>query len=313
MSPHSTLSLLIPAYNAASFLPRLLSSARAQSEPFDEIWVYDDNSKDNTVEVAEQYGAKLLKGDVNRGCSAGKNALARRIQTEWIHFHDADDELLPNFVTLAKKWIADSRFDVILFNYEWREDGSGELISTRQFDPEDVARDARSFAIREQINPFCGLYRREAMLLVGGYDEDPAVLYNEDVAFHIRLAFGGLSFAAESEISIVNYRRPNSMSSANHAKCAQAHYHVMRKTLDYPAAAQYHTEIASKLWSVAGVLGSLSEWPTADAAVRLAAQLAPPPPTAGARWFRSCARVAPEAALRIREYAIRVLRPRSTK
>jgi glycosyltransferase involved in cell wall biosynthesis len=309
----STLSLLIPAYNAANFLPRLLSSARAQSEPFEEILVYDDASIDNTAEVAKRYGVKVLKAGANRGCSAAKNVMARHVKTAWIHFHDADDELLPNFVTLAKKWIADSRFDVILFDYEWRENVSGELITVRRFDPEDLARDARSFAIREQINPFCGLYRREAVLRVGGYDESPEVLYNEDVAFHIRLAFGGLSLAGESEISIVNYRRENSMSSASQVKCAQAHYHVMRRALEHPAAVRYHSELAYKLWLVAGVLGSLGDWTTADAAVKLAAQLAPPPPAAGAWWFRVCAAQAPSTALRLREYAIRALRPRLRK
>lgn len=308
-----TLSLLIPAYNAARFLPRLLTSAESQVEPFDEIWVYDDNSGDDTVQVAERYGAKVLKGSVNRGCSAGKNALANHVQSDWIHFHDADDELLPNFVSLAKNWIAENRFDVVLFDYEWRDDDTGELLNVRTFDPEDVSRDARSFAIREQINPFCGLYRRKAILSAGGYDEDPSVLFNEDVAFHVRLAFAGLTFAVEQEVSLINYRRGNSMSSANEVKCARAHYNVLRRTLDLPESSRYHKEIALKLWSVAGLLGSLNDWATADDAVNLAARLAPPSPAAGSFWFRSLAQLSPVNALRLREYGIRTLRPRHRK
>src|SRR3954449_761219 len=95
--PH-TLALLIPAYNAAHFLPRLLSSAQAQSVPFDEIWVYDDCSTDDTAAVAESYGAKVVRGAVNIGCSVGKNELAKRTSCNWLHFHDADDELKPGFV-----------------------------------------------------------------------------------------------------------------------------------------------------------------------------------------------------------------------
>ena len=57
-----TIALLIPAHNAESFLPRLLRSAHAQREPFDEIWVYDDCSTDNTALVAEGFGARVLRG-----------------------------------------------------------------------------------------------------------------------------------------------------------------------------------------------------------------------------------------------------------
>ncbi|MFM7345025.1 MAG: glycosyltransferase, partial [Tagaea sp.] len=48
----------IPAYNAAKYLPRLLASAKAQTEPFDEICVYDDCSTDETGTVAAALGMK---------------------------------------------------------------------------------------------------------------------------------------------------------------------------------------------------------------------------------------------------------------
>ena len=142
--------------------------------------------------------------------------------------------------------------------------------------PDDVSSDARSYTIREQINPFCGLYRREAYMRAGGYDEDPLVLYNEDVAMHIRLAFAGLTFAAESEISIINHRRLNSMSASSRLKCLQAHYHVMRKTAAREGADRYAAEIARKLWVAAGGLAAELDWRTADQAAALAMQLAGP-------------------------------------
>lgn len=309
MTASATLSLLIPAYNAADQLPRLLKSAQAQTHKFDQIWVYDDCSTDNTPEVARRYGASVIEGQVNKGCSSGKNALAQHVNTDWLHFHDSDDELMPNFVRLARNWIAQDQFDVVLFDYEWRDEATSKLLGTRRFDPKSVSQDPRSYAIREQINPFCGLYRRSAYLAAGGYDEDPCVLYNEDVAFHIRLAFAGLRFAVESEMSIVNYRRENSMSAGNRSKCAQAHYQVMRKTLDLTGARAYQGEIGAKLWAVAGLLASFSDWQHANEAVQLAARLTPPPRQAGAAWFRALARFAPLTALRTRETAIRALRP----
>lgn len=167
---HPTIAMLIPACNAAAYLPRLLDSAVHQTERFDEVWVYDDCSKDETAEIAEAYGARVVRGAVNRGCSHGKNALASLTTADWLHFHDADDELYPNFVALARRWMADARFDVVLFPYEERDNETGELIAYRLFAADDLSRDARSYTIREQINPFCGLYRREAYMRAGGYD-----------------------------------------------------------------------------------------------------------------------------------------------
>ena len=152
MTAAPTIALLIPAYNAAPWLPRLLASAKAQTRPFDAIWVYDDCSTDDTAEVAKTNGAQVLLGTVNKGCSAGKNALAAHVDDDWLHFHDADDELLPNFVALANSWIDRGAPDVVLFDYEYRDNETGELLATRRFDHLDVlARsDGRARRLRHE-------------------------------------------------------------------------------------------------------------------------------------------------------------------
>jgi glycosyltransferase involved in cell wall biosynthesis len=304
-----SLALLIPAYNAAGFLPRLLESAQQQTEPFDEIWVYDDCSTDDTGLVAERYGARVVRGDINRGCSAGKNELARRAKADWLHFHDADDELLPCFVSSARRWMNNSKVDVVLFGYEEYDAGTGRLTGVRLFDAVELRDDPRSYAIREQINPFCGLYRREAFLRAGGYDDDPLVLFNEDVAFHIRMAFAGLAFDADANVCIINHRRIDSMSAANGLKCAQAHYHVMRRALLLEGADDYKGLVAMKLWRVAAALGSYLDWDTADKAVMLADRLGGPSAAPSGAVFKVLCGLSPRLALRIRELLIRMLKP----
>ena len=306
-----TLALCVPAYKAAWCLPRLLGSASRQEIAFDEILVYDDASPDDTADVARTYGATVIRGSRNIGCSAGKNLLLQAAHSDWIHFHDADDELLPNFTRLAHKWMIRRAKcpDVVLFNYEYRDHATGALIQTRYFDGAALRKDAIEYAIREQINPFCGLYRRSKLTEIGGYDTSPEILYNEDVAFHCKLAVAGLSFDAESEVSIINYRVGGSMSSGNYLKCIQAQHQVMRRLASRVDNA-YALAISSRLWHIAGILAAYGCWTDVDDALALANRIAPGPPPDTSTFFASLARLAgPQNAFRIREFVIRLCKP----
>jgi glycosyltransferase involved in cell wall biosynthesis len=267
------LALLIPAHNAAQFLPRLLGSAAAQTRPFDEIWVYDDCSSDETAEVAEEHGAKVVRGTVNCGCSRGKNVLANLTTCEWIHFHDADDQLLPQFVDRAHSWMKRDEHDVVVFGSMEREDATGRIIAQSVHHCDELSSDPIGYTIETKISANSGIYRRSAFLAAGGFDTDPDVLYNEDVAMHCSLARAGLRFAADPEVMMINWRRPESMSAANPAKCFRAHLHVMLKAMKHDPGRAYSPKIAERLWENAGNAASMLDWKTADASGRLAFRL----------------------------------------
>jgi glycosyltransferase involved in cell wall biosynthesis len=307
----TSIALCIPAYQAACYLPRLLRSAQVQVVSFDEIWVYDDASSDNTSEIAMEFGAQVIRGDNNIGCSAGKNVLLHQVSSEWIHFHDADDELLPEFTLLAHKWISrgDACPDVLLFNYEYRDNETFHLIAKSDFDPFQLECDPLRYAILNQINPFCGLYRRCRLLEVGGYDTDKQILYNEDVAFHCKLAKAGLSFSAEKTVALINYRLANSMSNSNTLKCLQAHVEVMRR-LACELSSLYPLEIKQRLWAACTGLAVFGRWREVDTALALASSLTgETPKNQSASFALLCLLVGPRLAFRMREIIIRLFKP----
>ncbi|MBE9174993.1 hypothetical protein IQ225_06165, partial [Synechocystis salina LEGE 06155] len=126
--------------------------------------------------------------------------------------------------------------------------------------------------------------------------------------FHIRMAVAGLSFAAEPTITIINYCRSKSMSASNQAKCAQAAYHVMRKAAE-SLEGRYSTDIARKLWGIAGVAGSYLDWETADSCVRLAVTLNGKTSDALSPGFQLICQLNPFLAIRLRETMIRLWKP----
>jgi glycosyltransferase involved in cell wall biosynthesis len=307
MMARPTLALCIPAYNAARHLPRLLASARAQRVPFDEVLVFDDRSADDTAAVAEAGGARVIRGEENRGCSFGKNALAAASASDWLHFHDADDDLLPHFVEVAARWMGAERApDVVMIAYEDRDE-QGNRLDLRQFDDWALRVDPIRQTLVEKHNN-CGIYRRAAFLAAGGFDLDPRVLYNEDDAMHCQLARAGLRFRADATISAAIVQRAGSMSRDHRRACGRAMYHVFEKSARL-LPPRYHPVVARRLWHTAGVCSTYLDWEYADRSARLAVELGARVPPEGRWLFRSLCRLAPGLALRARELAIRGFRP----
>ena len=93
------ISVIVPAYNAAPWLPRILDSLLAQTWENLEILVVDDGSSDNTPEVLADYAARFDKVRFLRKKNGGEYAArlsgVENARGEWIGFADADDEVEP--------------------------------------------------------------------------------------------------------------------------------------------------------------------------------------------------------------------------
>ncbi|MFD2873463.1 glycosyltransferase family 2 protein [Mucilaginibacter ximonensis] len=305
----SSLALCIPAYNAAAFLPRLLSSAQQQAIPFNEIWVYDDCSTDDTAAIAKQFGATVISGEVNRGCSFGKNTLAASVKSDWIHFHDADDDLLPNFTTSVHQWIErnGSQKDILLLNYNYVDAYSGEILGAGNYDALALRNDPLKYAIMRKIVNF-GVYRRDKFLNAGGFNTDTRVLYNEDNAMHQRMAKAGLYFDYLPDITCINYRYKVSMSSANYLKCAISNYYVLEDTA-LTHGAIYPKEIADKLWECVAALGVGEAYDYMEKALAICKKLGYPYSSNGGRVFNALTHLHPFGAVWLREKLIRLFKP----
>src|SRR5512142_2295425 len=88
-------SILIPAFNAQTWIGETLRSATLQSWPRKEVIVVDDGSSDRTVEIARTFECAWVKvvTQENQGAAAARNHAARLSQGEYIQWLDADDIL----------------------------------------------------------------------------------------------------------------------------------------------------------------------------------------------------------------------------
>src|SRR5438128_2157669 len=95
------LSVIIPTYDCATYLPASLDSILAQRAPADdvtvEVVVVDDGSTDETPSVLATYGdrVRVVRG-AHGGYAAARNLGLAHARGTWIAFHDADDVALPD-------------------------------------------------------------------------------------------------------------------------------------------------------------------------------------------------------------------------
>jgi glycosyltransferase involved in cell wall biosynthesis len=97
-SDHPLVSIIIPTFNHKTYVTDAVESGLNQTYPAVEIIVVDDGSTDGTGEVLrERYGERIrYLYQENRGPAATRNAGTRVARGEFVHYCDADDQLLPS-------------------------------------------------------------------------------------------------------------------------------------------------------------------------------------------------------------------------
>ncbi len=91
------LSVIVPTYNRASFLPACVQSIRSCGVENLEIVIADDASTDNTEQVLRTMGAHVRAGRLERnaGPAAARNLGLRLSRGRYVAFLDSDDQWLP--------------------------------------------------------------------------------------------------------------------------------------------------------------------------------------------------------------------------
>ena len=84
------ISIIIPVKNGSNYIKEAIEGIQKQNMNI-EIIVVDDCSTDNTVEIAESYGCKIVRHETSKGQVAGKNSGLKVAEGKYILFHDHDD------------------------------------------------------------------------------------------------------------------------------------------------------------------------------------------------------------------------------
>jgi glycosyltransferase involved in cell wall biosynthesis len=197
-TPEPLVSVIVPAFNAASTIAATLESVLAQTHSNLEVLVIDDGSTDSTISVVQSMARKdpriRLLRQPNQGVAAARNQGIEQATGEFLAPVDADDLWRSDKIEKQVGRIRMSGPDTVLV-YTWhaKVDASGHLIRPLAARPADRGRVTKPLIIWNIVgNGSAPLMRRAAVREVGGYD--PSLLArsggqgNEDWKLYLELA-----------------------------------------------------------------------------------------------------------------------------
>lgn len=169
----------IPVWNGADYLPAALASVRAQAHLSLEIIIADNGSTDDTENICRaavraDSRIRYLRSERNRGGTWNYNRLLQHARGDFFMWVAADDVILPTFISRCLDVFAASGEDVVLVCPRGRFiDSAGEVTEDR--DDADLAVDAShahtrvSRLLRAQASHLMyGLIRRSALRATDG-------------------------------------------------------------------------------------------------------------------------------------------------
>ncbi len=168
-------SVIIPAYNAETFIKKTLESVLAQTYKNLEVLVVDDGSQDRTAEIVERVAQRdrrvILLRQSNAGVAAARNLAIQKSSGEYIAPIDADDVWFPKNLEKQVQCMLKVGPSVGLV-YAWSVDIDEEDLTSGEFHASTIKGDVYTTLVCHNFlgNASASLMRRACFEKVGSYN-----------------------------------------------------------------------------------------------------------------------------------------------
>ncbi len=204
-----SVSVVVPAYNAASTLGTCLAALRKQAYPRElyRIIVVDDGSTDDTAQVAESFGVKVIR-QKNQGASAARNAGLREATSDIVLFTDSDCEPDDEWIAEMVKPFSDP--EVVGAKGFYKTKQTSLIARFAQVEYEMKCSRLRELKCIDFVDTYSAAYRRERLLEAGGFDTSYTTASAEDAELSYRLSSQGCKLVPAPG-AFVYHQHPDSL------------------------------------------------------------------------------------------------------
>ncbi|TAF09347.1 MAG: glycosyltransferase family 2 protein [Nostocales cyanobacterium] len=243
-------SVIIPAYNAAQFLPATIASVQQQTCSDWELLIINDGSTDDTVAVISQYQETDYKihliDQLNQGVSTARNLGIEKSKGQIIAFLDADDQWLPDKLQQhLKHFQSNPRLGVSFAQVEiltQTGEPTGQVSSSRlnNLKPEYLLSENPTTTTSNWV------VRKEVFAQVGGFSPDMS--YSEDLEWLLRvICTGDWEIAGINQV-LTRYRTSSAGLSSNLYRMETGWNQLVEKAKIYaPQLVKNHFALAQAL------------------------------------------------------------------
>ena len=187
------ISVIIPIYNAESFLNECLASIQNQTFSDYEVWLIDDGSTDNSGKICDNFAANNKLFHVihkkNGGVSSARNAGLEKANGEWICFIDADDTVEKEYLSTLYQF-ANMQKDILIIQ------------GFKTFLPDNTYIDKR---FTNQLYNSSEVYKTFQDLNINRCGYPFGKLYNAEIIRHHHLRFVESIHYAEDVMFMLTY------------------------------------------------------------------------------------------------------------
>ncbi len=221
-------SVVMPAYNAESFIEEAILSVLSQSITALELLVIDDGSSDGTVSLVESFCQKdsrvrLILNETNMGAAGSRNRGLDLCTGKYVALLDSDDYWKPGFLEKSIAKAEQTNAELVYCSYEL-VDEQGRKVCNDFIVPEQT--DLEHSLIRNVISCSTVLIARRA---VDTY-RFPLGLYHEDIALWFRMLKEGCAARGIPEV-LAAYRQRSGSKTSSKLKSAVRRWPIYRSYL----------------------------------------------------------------------------------
>lgn len=221
---HPTISIIVPIYNAASYLQKCLDTLKNQVFADFEAILVNDGSSDDSANICEKFSAIdnrfKLYNKPNGGSSDARNFGIKYASAEYICFADADDELEPTYILdLISDATELTGIDLVIQGFIRILDGvtSKFQLKNKVYDvtTQGLSQFFADFDVSAYSAPYCKVYKRQ-ILNDNNLLFSKAIIYREDYDFMVRYIPYCKRIATSSKTNYKYLLRPGSISRQFH-------------------------------------------------------------------------------------------------
>ena len=200
-----TVCACVPCRDSAISLPNVLNSILQQTRPTKRTILIDDGSRDNSKEIAEKKGFKVIRNPSSQGRGQARKMAVDACKEEFLLFCDSTNILPSDFLARAMTHFVDDKVAAVsgkIANHSsqrgiaarWR----GRHLFKEQHDFGKIPKETKN------LTTYGTLMRTQSIIEVGNFDS--SLKHSEDQELGRRLIKAGYRIIGDPELTVYSIR-----------------------------------------------------------------------------------------------------------